>query len=518
MVKLIISEVNSKYVLMSFCSILIVTGVVILSTVPSSYAGPPTVPGTFTEWNTLGQDPGTPNVVSDFDPHITTLEKTGATGFDINTPWYTIDNRSPSPPCAIGHLSTDNDVRCSWGFGSGLPVGIANDGENGRIWHTVTGSFSAVAGGPSVSTVHIAYMTPTGAETLGLTLPPNGDAFTHFPSTGPGAGITLDSSQNAYYAEVGGSFGGAGDKVTKIVPGSPSTYTRWLDPVGSVSFNEPRYLCFNTGDDTNLYFTSSSFRRIHELNVATGHLKTWQMPGAGVGSTSVLESWGIFCESSGSIWYADTGGDRIGNLDPTTNTIKIYEKGMNGPSFLSVSSDDQLFFTEKLNSGPEGTDHVSILDTTGSATSSSVVVPAETDIVPTTHPDNTPIVFDRDRRCEQITPVVTMVDGVDPPSIVRFPVPPGSNEPVGMTEVVTTLVGNTLKSGIFGDHFSSNEVFLFESSIIIPPPPVLIGGTILPLDTMSLALAGIQTSASWMIPVVVAGIGIGLVVLRKFRN
>jgi len=515
-VKLINSDLSSKYFIISFCSILIVTGIVILSTAPLSYAGPPTVPGTFTEWSSLS---GPPGVVSDFDPHITVLEKTGATGFDPNTPWYTIDNRSPFGfPCAVGHLSTDNDVRCSWGFGAGLPVGIANDGENGRIWLTVEGIFIPEGSVPSVSTVHIAYMTPSGAETLGITgFAASGDVFTHFPLTGSGAGVTLDSSQNAYYAEIGGSFGGAGDEITRIVPGSPSTYTRWNDPGGAPGFNDPRYLCFNSGDDTNLYFTSV-FRRIHELNVATGHLRTWVMSGAGAGGGSVFESYGIFCESSSSIWYADTGGDRIGNLDPTTNTIKIYEKGLNGPSFLSVSPNDQLFFTEKLTSAPEGTFHVSVLETTAGSTSSSVVAPAETDIVPTTHPDNTPIVFPRTRTCEQPTPVVTVVDGLDPPSIVRFPVPPGSSSPIGMTDVVTTLVGLELKSGIFGDHIGSEEIFFFESSIILPPPPEFIGGSIIPVDTTSLVLAGAKTTAAWMIPVVIAGIGIGLVVLRKFRN
>jgi len=45
-----------------------------------------------------------------------------------------------------------------------------------------------------------------------------------------------------------------------------------------------------------------------------------------------------------------------------------------------------------------------------------------------------------------------------------------------------------------------------------------IGGTIIPIEATSFALAGIQTTASWMIPVVVAGIGIGFVVLRKNKN
>jgi len=41
-----------------------------------------------------------------------------------------------------------------------------------------------------------------------------------------------------------------------------------------------------------------------------------------------------------------------------------------------------------------------------------------------------------------------------------------------------------------------------------------IGGTIIPLDTTSLLLAGAQTF-SWMIPVVISAVGIGLVLVRR---
>jgi len=44
----------------------------------------------------------------------------------------------------------------------------------------------------------------------------------------------------------------------------------------------------------------------------------------------------------------------------------------------------------------------------------------------------------------------------------------------------------------------------------------LIGGTIIPLDTTSLLLAGTQMTASWLIPVIVSAIGIGIVIARKF--
>jgi len=43
-----------------------------------------------------------------------------------------------------------------------------------------------------------------------------------------------------------------------------------------------------------------------------------------------------------------------------------------------------------------------------------------------------------------------------------------------------------------------------------------IGGDIIPLDTTMVLVAGTQTTAAWMIPVIVSAIGIGIVLARKF--
>jgi len=56
----------------------------------------------------------------------------------------------------------------------------------------------------------------------------------------------------------------------------------------------------------------------------------------------------------------------------------------------------------------------------------------------------------------------------------------------------------------------------------LPPPPddgqVPVGGELIPIESTSLILAGAQ-SFSWMIPVILSGIGIGLfVVSRKPEN
>jgi len=44
----------------------------------------------------------------------------------------------------------------------------------------------------------------------------------------------------------------------------------------------------------------------------------------------------------------------------------------------------------------------------------------------------------------------------------------------------------------------------------------LVGGEIIPIDIKALILAGTQTTAAWMIPVIVSVVGIGIVLARKF--
>jgi len=43
-----------------------------------------------------------------------------------------------------------------------------------------------------------------------------------------------------------------------------------------------------------------------------------------------------------------------------------------------------------------------------------------------------------------------------------------------------------------------------------------VGGTLIPLDTTMVLVAGTHSVAAWMIPVIVSGIGIGIVIARKF--
>jgi len=55
------------------------------------------------------------------------------------------------------------------------------------------------------------------------------------------------------------------------------------------------------------------------------------------------------------------------------------------------------------------------------------------------------------------------------------------------------------------------------SSPACTTPSLPVGGEMIPLDTTTLLLAGSQMTASWLIPVIVSSVGIGLVLVRK-RN
>jgi len=67
------------------------------------------------------------------------------------------------------------------------------------------------------------------------------------------------------------------------------------------------------------------------------------------------------------------------------------------------------------------------------------------------------------------------------------------------------------KQGIIIDGYNIDD-------LQFPGPPCdiqVIGGTLIPIDTTALLLAGVQSISMWMIPVVAAGIGIGVFVIKR---
>jgi len=76
--------------------------------------------------------------------------------------------------------------------------------------------------------------------------------------------------------------------------------------------------------------------------------------------------------------------------------------------------------------------------------------------------------------------------------------------------------------GNFGTFMNNGEVLdcgnIFGT--FLPLPGIVnrcpVGGELIPLDTTMVLVAGSQTTAAWMIPVLVSAIGIGIVIARKF--
>ena len=71
----------------------------------------------------------------------------------------------------------------------------------------------------------------------------------------------------------------------------------------------------------------------------------------------------------------------------------------------------------------------------------------------------------------------------------------------------------------FADQFGTSLIPLGEDlflCVMEQKESMAVGGEMIPLDTTSLLLTGAQMNATWMIPVIVSGIGIGIVIARKF--
>jgi len=89
---------------------------------------------------------------------------------------------------------------------------------------------------------------------------------------------------------------------------------------------------------------------------------------------------------------------------------------------------------------------------------------------------------------------------------------------------VTSVTGNNLGN----DHFAINTAVIFFNTgpfilsgnsfnwFFTPAQTTAVGGEFIPLDTTMVLVAGTQTAAAWMIPVIVSAIGIGIVIARKF--
>ena len=76
--------------------------------------------------------------------------------------------------------------------------------------------------------------------------------------------------------------------------------------------------------------------------------------------------------------------------------------------------------------------------------------------------------------------------------------------------------GNTAVTSIDGGiNWIRFPSFPVQNNLVLTGP-TMVGGELIPLDTTMVLVAGTQTTAAWMIPVIVSAIGIGIVIARKF--
>jgi len=81
----------------------------------------------------------------------------------------------------------------------------------------------------------------------------------------------------------------------------------------------------------------------------------------------------------------------------------------------------------------------------------------------------------------------------------------------GLGLVGTLSIGDQLSSVLPIISFNENEFCTLATKEVIR----MVAGTLIPIDTTMVLLAGTHSTASWMIPVIVSGIGFAIIIARK---
>jgi len=93
-----------------------------------------------------------------------------------------------------------------------------------------------------------------------------------------------------------------------------------------------------------------------------------------------------------------------------------------------------------------------------------------------------------------------ITDSISIPALAVFTFEQSTN----LDETTTNIA--TMECSRFSDTKSAMV------TVVVPT----IGGELLSIDTSMILVAGTQTTAAWMIPVIVSGIGFAIVIARKF--
>ncbi len=411
--------------------------------VPRARADDPPPTATFKEWDTTARVPGIPEG-GDFNPHVIQVDHTGITGYPAGSVWSVVDN----PLCDLVNLDPATNVYTHWALlGGGSTEGIAVNTGNGDVWGTIVGPGVGFIPGTGFSFIAPVYVKLSGTN-----------SFILYKSPSAVRGIAV-SGDDPFFAEI------AAGNIVHLTKATGAA-TKWA--IGAVT---PSYVAI--ASDGKVYFTETGTSKIGRLDpIALAlNIREWTVPTAASGPL------GIFIDPFGNVWFTESSSNRVAKLDPVGNTITEYPKApIMSPNQIAVSSAGQAFYTDSV------ANTVNILTPFGNETATPVV-PADRTVTPV--PASYPIIkTEITPTVGVITPVVTVVPGIDPSDTVIFPVPTPMSDPVGISDVVevtttfpngTTVTTNTI---YFDEHFEAPGLFAFAgkigcltSKIIKTPPP-----------------------------------------------
>ena len=439
------------------------------------------ITGTYKIW-----DPNTTDPILGNDPNQTIADVLGlssqvATPAEPLTVVTVYENTVCSGhPCGVTYWNPETDLFRCYGYSSGAMTGVdvnveapeetAPDGKMfgpGDTWlfkssFQAPGSAIFDCGGQCSLTVQF----------------PGSDLFRSWEGGNVLGGKVDQATGEVWYTDQSGVVG-------LLDPGT-NISRRWA--IGG----EPHYVAVDSMGRG--YVTVASLDQIVRIDPATNAVSRWPVPGGGFEPGGSFENPdGIAIDDDGIVWFAESSGNEIGSLDPSTDTICEYTKDdINRPRNVATGGtradgDLQVFFTEQGSGNAFFWDEIdpgaaSVLTAAEAEGNEgvevcSVVTRADSTITPTT-----PVFpfFDHVRSPTEksITPEEFVVDGVDGvpgsgdtvtadgdpiPPIIRFPVPGGHFAATGMTQV---LLPNT----IFGSLVGSDDHFEVASGAIIAPP------------------------------------------------
>ena len=329
-------------------------------------------------------------------------------------------------------------------------------------------------------------------------------------------GVATDSSGNVFVA------GATSNNVFKITPGG--TITEIIDSIGDGVSPLNSAHAVATDLSGNVFVAGKTSGNIFKISTPG----TCSTGGTLCTITKIIGNitpHGLATDSSGNlIFISGKLGNTVSKITPGGTLTTIIDSSgdgtntLNFPHGLAIDSNDNVFVTGvnsdnifkiltpgTCSTGGTPCTITQIIDSTGDGTNT---LDDPRNII-TDSLGNVFVVGKNTDNAFKITIPGTCSTGGTLCTITQIIDSTGDggantlNEPF---DVATDLSGNVFVTGRVSDN-----AFKIQFT-------TLVGGTIIPLDTTSLLLAGTQITASWMIPVIVTGAGIVLVFVRNPEN